>query len=386
MSSLFHPLLAHMKKTRVLHISTAHQPQDPRIVFKQCQTLANSYDVFCALPNADSTIAPNIHFIRLPYYQRVIWRTLLTCPLILLRCLWLRPQLVHVYVPEFLPFAYVFRLLGAQVIYEVQENLHKKMHLKVYNKSHLLEKAFRWFDHLARRHFYFIFTEHGYLDTYTVLAKPFAVIYNYPLLSFIDSFRQPYQPDSVKPSFFYIGWLSFERAFDTLLESLVRLKAKYPHFVVHLFGRRTFTDADLEQFPAFIEVRNNLRFYGYTDQRDAFPRTAKATAGLALLKPIGDYPESYTTKLFEYMALGLPVVTSNFALYKDVVERHNCGFCVSPYDPDQIANALAYLIEHPDEAYVMGLRGRLAVEQDYNWTTEAQKLLSFYKRVLYKEE
>ena len=57
-----------LKKIRVLHISTAHQPQDPRVVFKQCQTLADAYDVFCALPHADPSVAPNIHFIRCPIF------------------------------------------------------------------------------------------------------------------------------------------------------------------------------------------------------------------------------------------------------------------------------------------------------------------------------
>ncbi|MBD2751876.1 glycosyltransferase [Spirosoma validum] len=372
-----------MKKLRILHVSTAHQPQDPRIVFKQCQTLAGSYDVFCALPNADPTIASGIHFIRLPYYQRVIWRTLLTCPLVLLRCLWLRPALVHVYVPEFLPFAYVFRWLGAKVIYEVQENLHKKMHLKTYNRGYVSETVFRWFDRLARRHFYFIFTEHGYLDTYIRLSKPYEVIYNYPLLSLLEPFRRPYQPNLEKPVFFYIGWLSFERAFDTLVESLARLKSTYPTFQVHLFGQRTFTDADLDRLPAFEKIRTNLIFHGYKDQREAFSYTVHATVGLALLKPVGDYPDSYTTKLFEYMALSLPVVTSDFLLYKDVVERHKCGFCVSPNDPAQISAAIAYLIEHPNEACAMGQRGRMAVEKEYNWSTEAQKLLNFYTHILY---
>ncbi|GAB4036894.1 glycosyltransferase [Spirosoma jeollabukense] len=372
-----------MKKVRVLHISTAHQPQDPRIVFKQCQTLAeSSYDVFCALPNADPAVAPGIHFIRLPYFQRVIWRTLLTCPLILLRCLWLRPGIIHLYVPEFIPFAFVFQLFGAQVIYEVQENLHKKMHLKSFNKGYVLEKAFRWFDALARRHFYLIFTEHGYLDTYTSLAKPHVVIYNYPLLAFLEPFRQPYQPIPAQPSFFYIGWLSFERAFDTLVAGLVKLKLTYPDFVAHLFGRQTFTEADLINLPNFTDIRSNLRFHGYADQRSAFPYAARATAGLALLKPVGDYPDSYTTKLFEYMALGLPVITSDFTLYKDVVERHFCGFCVSPYDSNQIADALIYLIEHPEDARAMGQRGRSAVENTYNWTSESKKLLIYYDLVL----
>jgi glycosyltransferase involved in cell wall biosynthesis len=125
-----------------------------------------------------------------------------------------------------------------------------------------------------------------------------------------------------------------------------------------------------------------LYFHGYADQRDAFPYATGATAGLALLKPVGDYPDSYTTKLFEYMALGLPVITSNFPLYQAIVERYNCGFCISPENPKQIADALAYLIEYPKEAKAMGQRGRQAVEQFFNWDSEAQKLLNYYTLIL----
>ncbi len=374
-----------MKKIRVLHVSTAHPAQDPRVVFKQCQTLSETYDVFCALPNADAAITPAIHFIRLPYYHRVIWRLLITCPYILIRCLWLRPRLVHVYVPEFIPFAYVFRFFGAKVIYEVQENLHKKIHLKTVNKGYLLKKSFQWFDQLARRHFYFIFTEHGYLSTYTQLKKPYVVIYNYPLLSLLEPFQAPYSPSQEKPVFFYIGLLSFDRAFDTLVDGLANLKITYPQFIVHLFGRRTFTNANLDDLAHFAQVRTHLRFYGYTDQRIAFPQATGATAGLALLKPVGDYPESYTTKLFEYMALGLPVITADFPLYRDIVDRHKCGFCVSPDNPAQVADALAYLIEHPGEAQAMGQRGRKAVSRFYNWASEAGKLVGFYNRILYSD-
>ena len=82
------------------------------------------------------------------------------------------------------------------------------------------------------------------------------------------------------------------------------------------------------------------------------------------------------------MALGLPVVTSDFPLYRDVVERTGCGFCISPYDPVQLATILTYLIEHPDEARRMGKRGRLAVEQRYNWATEAKTLLDSYALIM----
>lgn len=374
-----------MKKVRILHVSTAHQPQDPRIIFKQCPTLAVQYEVFCALPNADPAQSTSIRFIRLPYFRRVIWRTLLTCPLIVIHCLWLRPKLIHFYVPEFIPFALLFQVFGTKVIYEVQENLYKKLHLKTINGGYFLKRTFHWFDRLAQRRFYLIFTEHGYLDTYSTLAKPHAVIYNYPLLSFLEPFRHTYTPNAAQPLFFYIGWLSFERAFDTILASLAQLKATYPQFNMHLFGQQTFAVADLEKLPAFRIVRQNLHFHGYADQRLAFRYAAGATAGLALLKPVGDYPESYTTKLFEYMALGLPVITSDFPLYRDVVERHNCGFCLCPYDTDGLTHALSYLIEHPNEARQMGERGREAIEKYYQWDTEAQKLRQFYTHILNKK-
>ena len=179
-----------------------------------------------------------------------------------------------------------------------------------------------------------------------------------------------------------MGCLSEARAFDTLIDALSQLKADYPNFIVHLFGQQAFTEQWMRNLPGFANVESNLRFYGYTDQRLALPSIANATAGLALLKPVGDYPDSYPTKLFEYMALGLPVVTSDFSLYRAVVEKYRCGLCVSANDSVSIAHALRYLIEHPAEARAMGERGSLATQTSYNWTSEAHKLVQFYQAIL----
>ncbi|WP_128546693.1 glycosyltransferase [Larkinella soli] len=369
------------KRPRVVHISTAHPPYDPRIVYKQCPSLTERYEVYCALPGADPKAAPGIRFIPLPYYRKVILRFLITCPLIVWRTIRLRPKIIHVYVPEFLPFAYLYQALGTVVVYEVQENLYKKMHLKKENRGWLYRWLFRWFDQRARQHFNLVFTEHGYLSTYTNLKRLHAVIYNFPALPFLEPYRRPYRRPSEPVEFFYIGWLSFERAIDTLLEGLAILKSYHADFRVHLFGRPLFAAAELETLPAYRAVRGHLEFYGYTDQHRAMSVAARAVAGLALLKPVGDYPESYTTKMFEYMALGLPVITSDFPLYREVVETHRCGICLDPYDPVALADSLRRLIENPQEAEAMGRRGRQAAETCYNWSTEKAKLLSFYKLI-----
>ena len=79
------------------------------------------------------------------------------------------------------------------------------------------------------------------------------------------------------------------------------------------------------------------------------------------------------------MAAGLPVIASNFSLWKQIIEGNQCGLCVDPLDPKAIAGAIDYLIAHPEEAERMGRNGQKAVQEKYNWGIEEQKLLHFYK-------
>jgi len=87
-------------------------------------------------------------------------------------------------------------------------------------------------------------------------------------------------------------------------------------------------------------------------------------------------------KMFEYMIAELPIIASNFLLWREIVEKNNCGICVNPLDPKEIAEAIEYLIEHPDEARKMGENGRKAVLEKYNWEKESKKLLKIYEELL----
>lgn len=372
-----------MARIRILHVSTVHPPNDPRVAHRVIPTLAPHYELIALLPNAPSGRLNGARFIPLPFFRRVLVRLFVSHPLVVWYAIRLRPVLLHIYDPELLPVARLIQwLFGIRVIYEVHENLYKKFSLKTVNRGLVLERAFWWFDQMAQRHFHLIFTEHGYRDTYTNVRRPSAVIYNFPRLDLIDPYKRPYGPDAQQPTLFYIGRISLERAFDTLVEGLAMLTNRYPKAKLHLFGECTVTDQTMEKLPGYRSVQNNVVFHGYTDQHAALPRATGAIAGVALLKPVGDYTESYPTKLFEYMALGLPVITADFRLYREVVERHKCGFCIDPTDAKRLAEVLTFLIEHPTEAGRMGQRGREAVEAAYNWASEARKLLAFYDNVL----
>jgi glycosyltransferase involved in cell wall biosynthesis len=82
------------------------------------------------------------------------------------------------------------------------------------------------------------------------------------------------------------------------------------------------------------------------------------------------------------MALGIPVVASDFPLYQEVVEGNDCGLCVDPLQPESIAEVIGRLVMNPEIARRMGENGRKAVMDKYNWSVEEKKLCAFYEHLL----
>jgi len=87
-------------------------------------------------------------------------------------------------------------------------------------------------------------------------------------------------------------------------------------------------------------------------------------------------------KMFEYMAAGLPVIASDFPLWRRIVDGAGCGLLVDPLDSAAIARAMQWILDHPEEAEAMGRRGGAAVESNYDWAGEAKKLIGLYCQIL----
>ena len=368
-------------KNKVLHVSPAHPATDPRIIYKQVPALAENHTVICLLAGPlPANFPKSIHVVTLPRFRRLGWRLLLVHPLILLHIIRFRPAVLHIYMPELLPIALMCRaIMGLKVIYEVQENLRLKFDRKSYNNHWLFQWAFVAFDRLARQCCYFIFTDDSYLTEYTHLRFPSVVVHNYPDVQFIHQFSAALPIPVHQTEFVYLGLISFDRGLDTMIRAIALLKPDYPAIRLHLIGRCLFSHRQLEDLPEYALVQENLLFYGQTDHAEAMPIAARCLAGLALLKPVGDYPESYPTKVFEYMALGLPVIASDFLLYRSLIAENQCGFCVNAEQPREVAKRLRWLINHADERTAMGQQGYQAVKTYFSWDIERQTLLNYYK-------
>ena len=131
---------------------------------------------------------------------------------------------------------------------------------------------------------------------------------------------------------------------------------------------------------------NQVEYLGVVGHDKVYDIYGQSTAGVVLLDYTANVGYHRGTlgvlKLFEYMMAGIPVIATDFELWKEIVEGRDCGTCVNPHDIDAIADAINYYVDHPDIAKEKGQNGRKAVEQTYNWGMQEKALLEAYNHVL----
>ena len=147
----------------------------------------------------------------------------------------------------------------------------------------------------------------------------------------------------------YVGWLSPDRGSAEMVE-LGRLLA--PHGIaVELIGQ---ADAAAR---AHIEAGGDaVHWHGFVPNAEALRLVEGALAGLSLLQDEANFRHSMPTKVAEYMARGVPVVTTPLPLAVDLVEAADGGFVVPFNDPRAAADAILKLDADPDLRVKMGLR------------------------------
>jgi glycosyltransferase involved in cell wall biosynthesis len=88
------------------------------------------------------------------------------------------------------------------------------------------------------------------------------------------------------------------------------------------------------------------------------------------------------TKLFEFMAAALPVVTSDLPHQVEVIEDTGAGFTAKPEDPDSFVDHLVYLAQHRDLAQKIGKKGQDAFLDRYSWESQIPQLIGFYDEIV----
>jgi glycosyltransferase involved in cell wall biosynthesis len=164
----------------------------------------------------------------------------------------------------------------------------------------------------------------------------------------------------------YLGRLTVARGALDLIE-VARLVHRDVR--VELIG-----PADPDCAPAIARAVDDglLVHHGFVPNDKAVGLLAGAGAGLSLLRDEPNYAHSRPTKTMEYMASGLPVITTPNPVSVDMMTRYGCGVVVPFADPRACAGEILRLVADDAERYRLAAAGRAAAVEHFDWRTGAR--------------
>jgi glycosyltransferase involved in cell wall biosynthesis len=361
---------------KILHMTTLHPAQDVRILLKECRTLArNGYDVALAARVPTKTTVEGVPVVPigttevrtgLPSLARRLFRAWRAARRA-------RARVYHLHDPELIPVGLLLKLGGACVAYDAHENtpLDATSLGDASRQARNVARVWRTAERLAGAGFDAVVAatpdiRRSFPPSKTIVAR------NYPLADETVAFAGPRQRERPR-TVIYLGRISVDRGIRRMLAA-----AELADVTLVVAGPVQLGLLDeLRVDPAWGRVD----YRPWLSREEVAAQLRAARAGLLVLEPRKAYLESLPVKLFEYMAAGIPVIASDFLLWREIVAGAECGLLVDPASPQSIASAVEWVLAHPEEADAMGSRGRAAVQERYNWEQESRDLLALYARL-----
>ncbi|MBN2333540.1 MAG: glycosyltransferase family 4 protein [Deltaproteobacteria bacterium] len=360
-------------------MTSVHQATDVRIFVKECRSLSHyGWKVTLIAPHDRQEEKDGVTIVPVAQPAHRWQRMTALLRQSYLAALRINAPIYHLHDPELIPVGILLRLRGKIVIYDVHENLALQIRSKDWIPSwakSLLSLGTEVLENAAALFFDGIVAATPSIGHRFPAAKT-TVVQNFP---FLMENKQEGLSSTGKDFFpiMYVGRIAKERGAFEMLETLDLLGDP----TIKLLMAGNVASEALLQMMKRHPGWHYVDFRGWLNHGQVQEMLGKGRIGLVILHPEPNYLKSYPIKLFEYMAAGIPVIASDFPLWRSIVEKASCGLLVDRQNPAAIARAIRWLMAHPQEAAAMGKRGRQAVEEHYNWPREERKLLALYDRL-----
>ncbi len=325
-----------MNKIRCLILTTAHHPDDARL--NRLSDTLNRRGISTKLV-AELPRSPWRRMVMAPWSA---WRHLRS----------IRPTAVLLPDPElYVAGALVARLLGVRAIIDIHEDYAAVAADRDWIPQPLrpiLASVARLVTAVGRRFANATVVAAGHLRRPGDL-----VVSNIPANHFFPTRKPPGE----RPAAVYVGDITVRRGALTMVDLL----ALVPDLHLELIG--PITDglrAELEGIAHRKNTADRLHITGRLPYWEAWQRAAGATAGLSLLQDTPAYRSALPTKVWEYMAIGLPVVATALPAQTQLLETTGGGIVVGSIE--EAAEVLTMWLANSDVPTAIGEKGRKAYQ------------------------
>ncbi len=367
------------KKIDVVHLTSVHQRNDTRIFIKQCRSLVeNGYEVVLVVADdKDDEYKEGVSIVDVGQLSGRLNRIFRTSRRVYEKAVALDADLYHLHDPELIPIGLKLKRMGKTVIFDSHEDVPKQTLGKPYwgpLALRVLAGVFSLFERYACRRLDGIITATPFIrDKFQAINPRTVDINNFPVIGELDC---AVVWGDKRDEVCYVGGIGANRGIREAVRAFEFVETPTRLNLAGQFSEPAI-EAEVKAFTGWERV-NEL---GFLDRGRVREVLARSVAGLVTLHPVINYLDALPVKMFEYMAAGIPVIASNFPLWRDIIEGNQCGLCVDPLDPKAIAGAIDQLVNNPELAFRMGENGRRAVMGKYNWNIEEAKLLRFYQEI-----
>ena len=314
-------------RIKVIHLTSVHPPFDTRIFHKECRSLAQTgYEVVLVAATDRGAFKDGVRLRkirpaagRMERMTRVAWN-------VIHAGIAEQGDVYHFHDSELLPWAQYLRWrTGKNVVYDMHENVRGAILTKPWIPQPLripFSLFFQLIERLLLSGLHIIYAEHSYAIAYP-WVKHATTVLNLPDTIQLSKIHKEKFPDFTVG---YIGGVSTIRGSEIILEALCQLHRAKHSTGFACVGPATPTHQALLEDKVVEWSLPGITFYGQLPQEKGWRIMARCHSGLAILKKVPNYVGSYPTKMFEYMALGLPVIVSDFPIYREIVEKRQCVF------------------------------------------------------------
>jgi glycosyltransferase involved in cell wall biosynthesis len=174
----------------------------------------------------------------------------------------------------------------------------------------------------------------------------------------------------------YAGGFGPHRGIDVLVRAFARVRAANPDAHLVLMGAGV-GESELRELVVALRLRGAVEFTGWVDEQTMRSRLAEASVGVVPHLRNEHTDSTVPHKLFQYMCIGLPVVVTDCAPLKRIVDETGAGRVARAGDDGSLAEEILSLAD-PAAAQKASDAGRSAVKERYSLKAEGSKLVEMY--------
>lgn len=181
----------------------------------------------------------------------------------------------------------------------------------------------------------------------------------------------------------YIGTLSAVRRMHVIIEAFAEVHSRIPEARLMIVGDGDFPfeRSALEVLAQQLNLLDAIKFTGFLPIEKAWLIAASAQVCISPFYPTLVLNSASPTKLVEYMALGKPVVCNDHPEQSAIIQESNAGLCVE-WGAKPFADAIVWILEHPQEAALMGAKGAQWVAQHRTYDILSELVYKRYSNIL----